>query len=345
MTAALDAHLRRLHLANTRRIWAALCDRAEREQWTYQAFLETLCGEEISHRAGTRLGRLAKKAGFPFLKTVDDFDFTLQSELRLATLGSFLGPEFVTEGRNLILIGKPGRGKTHLAIAIAYKAIQNGFDARFTTAAALIDDLSRASHKTTFRKALATYVQPHVLVVDELGYLACTPDAANVLYHVVNERHLKRRPMIFTTNKPLRSWGRILHDADLGDVIVDRLLERARVLKLDGPSIRSRHVPEADLEDTPSTPARVSGKDRPEFPEPTAAPESCSGSRGAESCRWLRRWSCQGFNKGDPPACNGDCTAGCTWSQRWLQRVELWSVGAGAVVGRCRSSSLRVPEQ
>ena len=269
MTAALDAHLRRLHLANTRRIWAALCDRAEREQWTYQAFLETLCGEEISHRAGTRLGRLAKKAGFPFLKTVDDFDFTLQSELRLATLGSFLGPEFVTEGRNLILIGKPGRGKTHLAIAIAYKAIQNGFDARFTTAAALIDDLSRASHKTTFRKALATYVQPHVLVVDELGYLACTPDAANVLYHVVNERHLKRRPMIFTTNKPLRSWGRILHDADLGDVIVDRLLERARVLKLDGPSIRSRHVPEADLEDTPSTPARVSGKDRPEFPEPT----------------------------------------------------------------------------
>ncbi len=235
----------------------------------YQAFLETLCAEEISHRAGTRLSRLAKKAGFPFLKTVDDFDFTLQSELRLATLGSYLGPEFVTGGRNLILIGKPGRGKTHLAIAIAYKAIQNGFDARFTTCAALIDDLSRASHKTTFRKALASYVHPHVLVVDELGYLACTPDAANVLYHVVNERHLKRRPMIFTTNKPLRTWGEILHDQDLGDVIVDRLLERARVLKLDGPSVRSRHVPQTDLEDTPSTPDRVSGKDRPEFPEPT----------------------------------------------------------------------------
>lgn len=277
MTAALDAHLRRLHLANTRRIWASLCDRAEREQWTYQAFLETLCGEEISHRAGTRLGRLAKKAGFPFLKTVEDFDFTLQSELRLATLGSYLGPEFVTEGRNLILIGKPGRGKTHLAIAIAYKAIQNGFDARFTTCAALIDDLSRASHKTTFRKALASYVQPHVLVVDELGYLACTPDAANVLYHVVNERHLKRRPMIFTTNKPLRTWGEILHDADLGDVIVDRLLERARVLKLDGPSVRSRHVPQADLEEPPSTPDRVSGKDRPEFPEPTVG----TGTRSA----------------------------------------------------------------
>lgn len=272
MTAALDAHLRRLHLANTRRLWPTLCERAEREQWTYQAFLETLCAEEIVHRAGTRLARLAKKAGFPFLKTVDDFDFTLQSELRLVTLGSYLGPDFVTEGRNLILIGRPGRGKTHLAIAIAYKAIQNGFDARFTTAAELIDDLSRATKKTTFRKALVHYVQPHVLVVDELGYLACTPNAANVLYHVVNERHLKRRPMIFTTNKPLKRWGQILHDSDLGDVIVDRLLERARVLKLDGPSVRSRHIPADDLEQDPtSTPAKVSGKDRPEFPEPTAA--------------------------------------------------------------------------
>ncbi len=283
MTDALDSHLRRLHLANTRRLWVTLCDRAERETWTYQAFLETLCAEEVAHRSGTRLARVAKQAGFPFLKTIDDFDFTLQSELRLATLGSYLGPDFVTEGRNLVLIGKPGRGKTHLAIAIAYKAIQNGFHARFTTCADLIDDLSRASQKTTFRKALSTYVQPDVLVIDEVGYLACTPDAANVLYSVVNERCLKRKPMLFTTNKALNTWGKILHDDGLGEVIVDRLLERARVLRLDGPSVRSRHVPSRDLEDSSSTPDRISGKDRPEFPEPTCAEQTSSRNR---SIRW-----------------------------------------------------------
>ena len=85
--------------------------------------------EEIAHRQQTRLGRLTRRAHFPFLKTIDDFNFTYQSTLRLHMLGSALTPDFVTEGRSLIFSGKPGRGKTHLAIAVAYRAIQNGFDA------------------------------------------------------------------------------------------------------------------------------------------------------------------------------------------------------------------------
>lgn len=270
MTHNLDSHLRRLHLANTRRDWKVLCDRAERESWTYQTFLETLCAEEVSHRTGTRIQRLVKRANFPFLKTLEEFNFTLQSELRLATLGSFTGPDFVTDGRNLILLGEPGRGKTHLAISIAYKAIQNGFDARFVTAANIIDELSRASRKTLFRKALKAWIQPDVLVIDELGYLACTPDAANVLYHVVNDRHLKKKPIIITSNKALNRWGDVLLDRDLGAVIVDRLLERARVFKLDGPSVRSGHL-DLQLDDSVSTAAIFSGKDGPEFPEPTTS--------------------------------------------------------------------------
>ena len=265
----IDGHLRRLHLANTRRTWKALCERAEVHSWTFQRFLETLCLEEVLHRAGTRVQRLVKRAGFPFLRTLDDFNFSRQSELRLVSLGSFTGPDFVTEGRNLIFLGRPGRGKTHLAVAIAYKAIQNGFDARFATAANLIDELSRASRKNTFRKALKPWIQPDVLVIDELGYLACTPDAANVLYHVVNERHLKRKPIVITSNKDLQTWGDVLLDRDLGAVIVDRLLERARVFKLDGPSNRSDLSDLTNPFEPPSTPARISGKSRPEFPEPT----------------------------------------------------------------------------
>ena len=107
----------------------------------------------------------------------------------------------------MIFGGKPGRGKTHLAVAIAYRAIQNGFDARFVTAAELIDDLSAAFRGGGFADALATYVHPGVLVVDEVGYLTYGTDAANMLFHVVNDRHRKKRAMIFTTNKPLHRVG------------------------------------------------------------------------------------------------------------------------------------------
>ncbi|MGH7897434.1 MAG: IS21-like element helper ATPase IstB [Candidatus Binatia bacterium] len=268
---------KRLHLANAPRIYRPLAEQAEREQWSYEDFVRVLLAEEVAHRQQTRLMRLTRQAAFPFFKTIDDFDFTFQSSLRLAMLGSYLSPDFVTDGRAIILTGKPSRGKTHLAIAIAYRAIQNGFDALFTTAAAMIDDLSRASAEHRLREALVTYTHPHVLVVDEVGYLSYGSDAANVLFHVVNDRHLRRRAMIFTTNKTLRSWGKVLHDQDLADAIVERILERGRLVHLDGPSIRTRHLAPEDFDgdaspeppDRSPEPAIISGIDRPEFPEPT----------------------------------------------------------------------------
>jgi DNA replication protein DnaC len=269
----LDAFLKRLNLANTRRVYRDLVQRAEKESWSCLDFLSVLAAEEVSHRQGTRLQRLVRRARFPFLKTIDEYDFAYQTDVRIQMLGSFLSPDFVTEGRCLILSGKTGRGKTHLAVAIAYRAVQNGFDALFTTAEALIADLSAAGRDGNLREALAEYTHPHVLVIDEVGYLSYGPDAANVLFHVVNERHLRRRPMIFTTNKPLDSWGKVLHDPDLAAAIIDRILERGRILKLDGPSMRTKHL-ELDTstpeEASSSEPAIISGKHRPEFPEPTS---------------------------------------------------------------------------
>jgi DNA replication protein DnaC len=269
----LDALFKRLHLANARRVWRGLIDRAERERWSYRDFLTLLTTEEIAHRQQTRLARLTRRAHFPFLKTIDDFNFTYQSALRLQMLGSALTADFVTEGRSLILAGKPGRGKTHLAIAIAYRAIQNGFDAFFTTAATLIDDLSAAFRAGELAHVLQTYTHPAVLVVDEVGYLTYGTDAANMLFHVVNERHRRHRPMIFTTNKSLKAWGRVLHDDDLAQAILDRVLERGRLLRLDGPSVRTLHVnlDEAMKEDSDQEAdlVRISGKRRSEFPEPT----------------------------------------------------------------------------
>jgi len=273
MSSDLDPLLKRLHLANSRRAWRGLVARAEQEQWSYEQLLQTLFAEEVAHRRATRMHRALRAAQFPFLRTIEEFDFSYQSTLRLTTMGSLLSPDFVTEGGSVIFEGKPGRGKTHLAVAIAYRALQNGFDVLFTTAADLIDELSMATRAGNFRVALSRFVKPHVLVVDEVGYLAYGSDAANVLFHVVGERHMRKRSMVFTTNKNPKRWGPVLHDDDLADAIVDRILERGRLLKLDGPSLRTNHLPELELEtddDNLVSSRRVSGTEAAEFPEPTA---------------------------------------------------------------------------
>jgi hypothetical protein len=154
-----------------RRIYKDVAGRAEKENWSYRDFLALLLAEEVARRKQTRLQRCTRSAHFPFFKTIDEFDFTLQSTLRQSVIGSYLSVDFVTEGRSLILHGKTGRGKTHLAVAIGYRAIQNGFETLFTTAAELIEDLSNASKKGHLQKSLATYTHPHVLLIDEVGYL------------------------------------------------------------------------------------------------------------------------------------------------------------------------------
>jgi len=276
-TVDIDAMLKRLNLANSRRVWHELAHRADTESWSARTFLATLVVEEIAHRQQTRITRTVRAARFPFLKTIDDFDFSFQKNLKRRLLTSYLTPDLVTEGRNLILLGRTGRGKTHLAIAIAYRAIQNGFTALFATAAQLIEELSVASRSGDFRQTLATFVQPHVLIIDEVGYLTYGDDAANVLFHVVNERTLKARPMIFTTNKsPFTQWGDVLHDHDLAEAIVDRTLEKGQLLALDGPSYRTRHLSHPTL-DTTKKPARISGNNRTEFPEPACCKPDRTG--------------------------------------------------------------------
>ena len=265
----LEPLFRRLNLANTRRIYQEVADRAEKENWSYRDFLAVLLAEEVAHRKQTRLQVFTRKAHFPFFKTIDEFDFSLQASLRQPLFASYLGPDFVTEGRSLILYGKEGRGKTHLAVAIGYRAIQNGFETLCVTAAELIEELSNASKRGQMQEALLTYTRPHVLVIDEIGYLSYGPDAANVLFHVVNHRHLKKRPMIFTTNKPLNEWGKVLHDQDLAAAILDRVLERGRFIQLDGVSGRTRHLKLDEIWPAAAERARISGKSVPEFPEPT----------------------------------------------------------------------------
>lgn len=242
------ALLKRLHLPTVARMLAEHEQRAAKVGLSHREFLGLLLAEEVAHRGGTRIHKQTRAAHFPYLKTFEEFDFTFQSSLKRQQLGPYLGPEFVTEGRNLILSGRPGRGKTHLAVALAYRAIQNGFEARFVSASALIDELCAASRTGRLREATAAYVQPHVLVIDEVGYLQHADAAANVLYGVIDQRCLKRRPLIFTTNKRLREWGEVLHDAQLAEALLDRVLERGQHIALGGVSWRTKHVEGRELE-------------------------------------------------------------------------------------------------
>lgn len=232
---SLEVLLKRLGLSTVARVLAELIPVAEREEWSYAQFLERLLGEEVAHRSDQRITTQVAKAKFPFAATIETFDFTFRSDLKRQMLGRFLGPELVSDQRSLILEGPPGTGKTHLCISIAYKAIQNGFAARFTTAAALINEL-KVAHD--LNAALKPYLQPHVLVIDEMGYLGYGPGAADVLFQVVDQRYQQRKPILFTTNKPLRQWGRVLHDEELARAIIDRTLHYGEYLKFTGSSYR-----------------------------------------------------------------------------------------------------------
>src|SRR2546428_12557502 len=167
----LEGMLRRLHLPTVRRLYPEYELRAEAEDQSYRDFLATLIAEEVAHRTQTRIERSVRKASFPFLRAIEEFDFAFQTSVRLQLLGSYLGPELVSEGRSLILCGPSGTGKTHLGVAIAYRAIQNGYEVLFTSAATLIETLSVATRRGELARALALYTHPPAPVVDAVGEL------------------------------------------------------------------------------------------------------------------------------------------------------------------------------
>ena len=239
----LDEGLRRLQLPGFRKYHGEVAERALRESWTYPEFLEALVRLELDTRTEGRIARTTRQAGFPFLKTIEEFDFRFQTTITRQQLGRYLGPELISEGRNLILWGPAGVGKTALCVALAYKAIQHGAEARFVTCTELIHQLTEARRHGRWEATLKRVLTPEVLIVDEVGYLGYGPEAASVLFPVIDQRYLRgNRPVLLTTNKDPRQWGSVLHDADLSAAILDRLLHRGEVLRLGGRSYR-QHRP------------------------------------------------------------------------------------------------------
>jgi DNA replication protein DnaC len=240
MEALIEAHATELKLPTVRRRFKALADEATREQQTPVAYLAALLEAETAERAERRERRRLNDARFPALKHLDDFRFADNPRIPQATIAALAEGSWINDRESVILIGDSGTGKTHLATGLAIAACQQGRRVRFTTLAALANELQEAETRRELARVIGRYARTELVVVDELGYLALPAGAAELVFQVLSERH-ERGSLIVTTNLPFGEWTKVFPDARLAKAVVDRLTHRAHIIDTGTESWRFRH--------------------------------------------------------------------------------------------------------
>ncbi len=254
-----------LKLHRSSEVFAPLAEEAKRAEQSHLEFLAAVLAEETAATRQRRLNARLRFAHFPARRTLEDFDFSFQPSIDPDLIADLAGLDFIEAGTPVLFLGRPGCGKSHLAVALGIRAVEAGYRGYFTTATDMVAAMTTAYGDGTFTTKMRTYTGPSVLVIDDVGITPFDRNQSNAFFQVVNRRYENRSATVVTTNRGLPAWGELFGgDSVVAAAILDRLLDRAAVINIKGPSWRLREHQAltqtlSQLNDPPEKPPRRRG--------------------------------------------------------------------------------------